>query len=75
MSVRCREKVIKRDRVRCKDCGFTPRGIYGNAHSWLEVHHIIPLSDGGSNSLENLITLCKKCHIKRHNRHCKGLGV
>ncbi len=32
----------------------------------LEVHHIIPLSRGGSNLDLNLIVLCYKCHNKRH---------
>lgn len=32
----------------------------------LEVHHILPLSRGGTNSKRNLITLCHICHSKRH---------
>jgi len=27
-----------------------------------EVHHIRPLADGGDNSDENLMSLCKSCH-------------
>lgn len=27
-----------------------------------DVHHIIPVRQGGSNTMENLITLCRKCH-------------
>ncbi|MCR4437284.1 MAG: HNH endonuclease [Peptococcaceae bacterium] len=27
-----------------------------------EVHHIVPLSKGGSNATENLMSLCKSCH-------------
>ena len=27
-----------------------------------EVHHVIPLADGGSHDDENLIALCKACH-------------
>lgn len=27
-----------------------------------EVHHIKPLSDGGTHSYENLMSLCKSCH-------------
>ena len=29
-----------------------------------EVHHILPLSHGGSNEKENLMPLCKSCHSK-----------
>lgn len=27
-----------------------------------EVHHILPLSDGGTNDSSNLMALCKSCH-------------
>ncbi len=27
-----------------------------------EVHHIVPLSRGGNNATENLMSLCKSCH-------------
>lgn len=30
----------------------------------LEVHHIKPIAEGGSNKLSNLIVLCKNCHGK-----------
>ena len=29
-----------------------------------EVHHVIPLSKGGSNDDENLVALCKSCHSR-----------
>jgi 5-methylcytosine-specific restriction endonuclease McrA len=33
----------------------------------VEVHHIVSLSRGGTNSPANLIMLCKDCHDRRHN--------
>ena len=27
-----------------------------------QVHHIVPLSDGGTHDLSNLMSLCKSCH-------------
>ena len=41
----------------CKICGrkCTP-----------EVHHIIPVSAGGPNTMVNLINLCKDCHEYAH---------
>ncbi len=29
---------------------------------WIEVHHIVPIAKGGSNTLSNLILLCHDCH-------------
>jgi 5-methylcytosine-specific restriction protein A len=31
-----------------------------------EVHHIIPLSKGGTNKYSNLMSLCQSCHTKTH---------
>ena len=32
-----------------------------------EVHHIIPLADGGTNEESNLMSLCRSCHEKIHH--------
>lgn len=37
-----------------------------NGEPYLEVHHIIPLSLGGLDSLENVISLCPNCHREIH---------
>ena len=31
-----------------------------------EVHHIKPLSEGGTHARDNLISLCKSCHSRIH---------
>jgi len=31
-----------------------------------EVHHIVPLAEGGSNAVSNLISLCHRCHARIH---------
>ena len=33
----------------------------------LEAHHIVPVSQGGSNKLDNLKTLCYDCHKSEHS--------
>lgn len=33
---------------------------------YLEVHHRIPLSDGGDDSLENAVAVCPNCHRRAH---------
>lgn len=34
----------------------------------LQVHHIIPRSEGGTNDLFNLTLLCDRCHKRKHAR-------
>ena len=31
-----------------------------------EVHHLLPVSLGGSHADENLLALCHACHVKLH---------
>jgi 5-methylcytosine-specific restriction endonuclease McrA len=54
-----RRAVLKRDNYRCILCGATRN---------LEVHHIVPRAEGGSNDLANLVTLCTACHDTTHDR-------
>lgn len=34
----------------------------------LEIHHIIPVSEGGLDEPENIIVLCTACHKEAHHR-------
>ena len=37
-----------------------------------EVHHKIPLADGGTHERSNLISLCRNCHLKAHGERGAG---
>ncbi len=50
-----RAAVLARDRHRCATPGC-------RSTHFLEVHHVMPRGQGGSNRAENLITLCSRCH-------------
>lgn len=39
-----------------------------------DVHHIIPLSEGGTNAWENLQALCHSCHSKKTAEEMRGHG-
>jgi len=54
-----RKKIFMRDRGVCRTPGC-------ERTSFLEVHHVVPVSDGGSNDPENLILQCSRCHISLH---------
>lgn len=58
-----RRHVYTRDRHRCQSCGRK-----GSRKVRLHAHHIIPLSRGGTNTLDNLTTLCSECHRRVHAR-------
>ena len=39
---------------------------YGRITRAVEVHHIVPLSEGGTHDFSNLISLCHRCHATIH---------
>ena len=47
---------------------------YGRCQSrrWLEIHHKIPVSRGGENTLSNLQMLCSAHHRMGHRKHTSG---
>jgi 5-methylcytosine-specific restriction endonuclease McrA len=57
-----REYIKNRDEHRCRKC--KTQGINVN----LQVHHIVPVSDGGDDGKANLILLCSACHTKVHKQ-------
>ncbi|MEN8007945.1 MAG: HNH endonuclease [Candidatus Krumholzibacteriota bacterium] len=58
---RVRRKVLARDKHHCQapGCGRT---------RFLEVHHIVPRQQGGTNQADNLVTLCGSCHRLWHEK-------
>jgi ATP-dependent DNA helicase RecQ len=52
-----RNQVLERDGWRCQNCGSSRD---------LQIHHLKPRSQLGSDLLQNLITLCAGCHGKLH---------
>lgn len=66
-----RAKILRRDEYTCQRCRAkeTRRKIpwHNDKVFPLEVHHIKPISDGGSEFDEaNCITLCHDCHCTEH---------
>lgn len=54
-----REDVLRRDNHCCKIC---------KSKENLHAHHIIPRELNGTDSIENLITLCASCHRLIHSK-------
>jgi 5-methylcytosine-specific restriction endonuclease McrA len=58
---RARAAARRRDGNRCQSCGAGAR---------LEIHHILPLEQGGDPyALSNLVTLCASCHRQQSTAH------
>lgn len=51
--------VLNRDNYTCQICG--------EKDTRLEIHHIQFRSKGGSNRMDNLVTLCRDCHKQIHS--------
>lgn len=61
-------KLVKRQaKGICQDCKRPAPFINKQTNEpYLECHHIVPLSNGGLDNIENVIALCPNCHRKRH---------
>lgn len=56
LSKAIRFEVLKRDAFTCQYCGAKAPDVI------LEVDHITPVKEGGSNDILNLITACRECN-------------
>lgn len=59
-------RLIEQRGAHCEECG---RG--GSFY----VHHIIPVSEGGSYELNNLKLLCSECYFSKHNYNLDEIGI
>lgn len=58
-----RLNVLERDNYRCQFCGATVEdGVK------LHIDHIIPVSKGGTDDMDNLQVLCHKCNLAKRDR-------
>jgi len=54
-----RQQVIEYCGTTCANCGSDRE---------IEYHHIVPLSNGGTNQVRNFVALCSVCHLKAHGK-------
>ena len=64
-------RMLYRDNFTCQECGEFHAFIneFGMIipidDGELEVHHIVPVAEGGGDEQQNLSTLCKRCHKEK----------
>ena len=59
--------VLRRAKGACERCGSpAPFLRQSDGSPYLEIHHWLPLADGGEDSVENAAALCPNCHREEH---------
>lgn len=56
-----KKKLLKNRIKQCQKCAIKNKHL-------LEVHHILPICEGGSDDYSNLIVLCSNCHTLEHHK-------
>ena len=79
-SQRNRAKAIELHGTTCKVCGFNFDIVYGEEHadSYIEIHHLSPVSEHGEgpvNPETDLLPLCSNCHSMAHRKTGRTLSV
>ena len=54
-----RQEILDHTWTRCVNCG---------SDQHIELHHIVPLANGGNHIFTNIVPLCYDCHLKAHNK-------
>lgn len=62
-----KKNVFRRDNHSCQYCG--KRGVD------LTIDHVIPKSQRGKSTWENVVTACRKCNLKKGNRTLVDSGL
>jgi 5-methylcytosine-specific restriction endonuclease McrA len=61
-----RRRIFERDAYRCRYCG---------SHLNLTIDHVTPVTAGGLDTDENLVTCCKSCNSSKHARTPEEAGM
>ncbi len=51
----------------CESCDLVAPFIKDDGYPYLEVHHVRPLAEDGSDSITNAVALCPNCHRRLHH--------
>lgn len=65
--------VLENANGKCEACGSDAPFTLPDGYPFLEVHHMISMSLGGPDTIENAIALCPNCHRKCHLSKNKDL--
>ena len=58
--------VLKSANGICELCNSAAPFLKQDGIPYLEVHHVLPLSEGGSDRVSNTVAVCPNCHMRFH---------
>ena len=67
--------VLENAKGNCESCGSPAPFLNYNDEPFLEVHHVILLAEGGSDTICNTIAVCPNCHRRFHYSKNKIFGI
>lgn len=59
--------VLQKACGRCELCQQEAPFVGDDGEPYLELHHVLPLADGGADTVENAVALCPNCHRRLHH--------
>lgn len=59
--------VLRKANGLCEACGMPAPFKTSGGMPYLETHHLVPLSRGGSDGVRNVIAVCPNCHRRLHH--------
>lgn len=65
-NARVKAWVLQESNGICEGCNLPAPFRLPNGQPFLEVHHMKPLCDGGTDCVENAVALCPNCHRRCH---------
>lgn len=63
--------VLQQAKGHCEFCECPAPFLKEDGQPYLEVHHVTPLSEGGSDRTTNAVVLCPNCHRRMHHSQNK----
>ena len=68
ISGKLKESIFQRDEFTCQYCGIHCYESYAQDRNAVTIDHALPVSAGGRNNIENLITCCRECNFIKHDK-------
>lgn len=63
-SSQAKDIIVQSSQGMCELCNTPAPFVLPNGLPYLEAHHVTPLSNGGEDTIENIVALCPNCHRK-----------